>query len=305
VAPVAFTSPPNSAAIYCHQICAVLRSRQQARYPEDGSEAEDLLKHATEAMLAAKLRGPGCIQFFTVEMSVRAARYLKLSHHLRNVLESGELTLEYQPLLSMATGKVVTVEALLRWHSPALGIVPPEEFLPLTEDSGAIVAIDDWVLAAACRQARTWQDEGLPEVHMAVNLSERSFRHPQLTQRVGQILAQCGLAAEWLELEIAERVLMSNAEESVRILVSLKTLGVRLSMDDFGSDLSPLSFLSYIPIDFLKIDRSRPLSPWRRRSACASLPRASRPVRNCRIFPTKGATSCRATISAGPRRWQT
>lgn len=227
-----------------------------ALHPEDGAEAEDLLKHATEAMLEAKLRGPGCIQFFTAEMNVRAARYLKLSRHLRNVLESGELALEYQPLVSMTTGNVVTVEALLRWHSPALGMVPPDEFLPLTEDSGAIVAIDDWVLAAACRQARTWQDEGLPEVHMAVNLSERSFRHPQLTQRIGQILTQSGLAAEWLELEIAERVLMSNTEESARILVSLKTLGVRLAMDDFGADLSSLSFLSHIPIDFLKIDRS-------------------------------------------------
>ncbi|MFH1872680.1 MAG: EAL domain-containing protein [Pseudomonadota bacterium] len=227
-----------------------------ALHPADGTEAKDLLKHATEAMLAAKQRGPGCIQFFTVEMNTRAARHLELSRYLRNVLASGELALEYLPLVSMTTGKVMTVEALLRWHSEALGMVPPDEFLPLVEDSGAIIAIDDWVLAAACHQVRTWQDEGLPEVHVAVNLSARSFRDPQLTQRVSRVLAQSGLAAEWLELELAERVLMANTEESARILVSLKTLGVRLAMDDFGTDLSSLSFLSHIPIDFLKIDRS-------------------------------------------------
>jgi len=227
-----------------------------AIHPHDGTQARDMLEHATEAMMEAKQRGPGCIQFYTAEMNTRAARYLELSHNLRNVLEHGELALEYLPLVSMTTGKVVTVEALLRWQSPALGKVSPDEFLPIVEDSGAIIAIDDWVLTSACRQGRIWQDEGLSEVRVAVNLSERSFRHPQLIERISRTLVQSGLDAEWLELEIAESVLMNNTEESARILTSLKTLGIRLAMDDFGTNLSSLSFLSHIPIDFLKIDRS-------------------------------------------------
>lgn len=227
-----------------------------ALHPEDGADAEDLLKHATGAMLEAKELGPGCIQFSTVEINARAARYLELGRNLQNILEKGELALEYLPQVSMTTGKVVTVEALLRWHSRELGPVPPADFLPLAEDSGSIVAIDDWVLSTACRQARTWQDEGQPEVRVAVNLSERSFRHPQLARRIGQILAQSGLAAEWLQLDIAERVLMANTEESARILIGLKSLGITLAMDDFGTDLSSLSFITHIPIDLLKIDRS-------------------------------------------------
>jgi diguanylate cyclase (GGDEF)-like protein len=227
-----------------------------ALHPSDGTEAEDLLNHATEAMLEAKQIGPGCIQFFTAEMNTRAARHLELSRHLHNVLKNDELTLEYQPLVSMTTGKVVTVEALLRWKSHELGNVTPAEFLPLAENSGSIIAIDEWVLSAACRQGRIWQDECQLKVYVAVNLSERSFRHPQLIQRISQILEQSGFSAEWLELEIAERILMVNTEESARILVSLKTLGVRLAMDGFGANLSSLSFLSHIPIDFLKIDRS-------------------------------------------------
>ena len=227
-----------------------------ALHPEDGDSAEDLLDRATEAMLEAKRQGPGHIQFITAEINVKAKRRLAIGRCLGDALGKDELRLEYQPLVSIGSDQVVSVEALLRWHSPTLGEVPPGDFLPLAENSGAITAIDDWVLTTACRQARAWQDEGLPEVRMAVNLSGSSFRHAQLVQRIGHILSASGMAAEWLQLEITERVLMANPEASARILAGLKAHGVRLAMDDFGTDFSSLAFLSHMPLDCLKIGRS-------------------------------------------------
>lgn len=227
-----------------------------ALHPGDGASAEDLLDRASEAMLEAKRQGPGHLQFITAEMNARATRRLELGRYLGSALGKNQLSLEYQPQVSISSGQIISVEALLRWHSPMLGAVPPGDFLPLAEGSGAIVAIDDWTLATACRQARAWQGEGLPEVRMAVNLSGRSFHHAQLVQRISHILSASGLAAEWLQLEITERVLMANPEESARILASLKALGVGLAMDDFGTDFSSLAFLSHMPLDCLKIDRS-------------------------------------------------
>ncbi len=227
-----------------------------AVFPYDGEDTETLLKNADTAMYHAKRAGKNLYQFYAESMNVAALRRLTLENNLRKALERQELYLHYQPQVDLWNGPIVGVEALLRWHSQELGTVPPSEFISLAEETGLIIDIGEWVLRTACTQARAWQDEGLPPLRMAVNLSARQFAQKNLVETVRRILDETGLAVECLELEITESLLMDDAEEAIDTLHRLKALGVQLAIDDFGTGYSSLSYLKRFPIDRLKIDRS-------------------------------------------------
>jgi EAL domain-containing protein (putative c-di-GMP-specific phosphodiesterase class I) len=189
-------------------------------------------------------------------MNDLANERLALEHSLRRALERNELLLHYQPKVNLETGMIVGAEALLRWQHPEWGLIAPERFIPIAEETGLIVQIGAWVIRTACNQARLWQDAGLPPVVMSVNLSARQFRQESFVKVVTQILHETGLKPEQLEMELTESMLMHNANAAISILAGLKSIGVRLSLDDFGTGYSSLSYLSRLPIDTLKIDRS-------------------------------------------------
>lgn len=224
-------------------------------YPFDAENADALLANADSAMYHAKGLGKNNYQFFTAEMSRLARVRIQLESRLRHALERGELVLHYQPQVEVESRRIVGMEALLRWNNPELGLVSPEDFIPLAEETGLIVEIGAWVLQTACRQAREWQKAGFP-VRVAVNLSARQFQQEGLTETVLQILRQNGLAPSSLELEITETVLMQNTGDVMDVLDRLSREGVRFSMDDFGTGYSSLSYLKKFPIHVLKIDRS-------------------------------------------------
>jgi EAL domain-containing protein (putative c-di-GMP-specific phosphodiesterase class I) len=181
---------------------------------------------------------------------------LSLETSLRRALERDELLLHYQPKLDLRSGRFVGVEALVRWQHPEWGLVPPDRFIPLAEETGLIVQIGEWVLRTACAQNRAWQSAGLPPVVMSVNLSPRQFRQDALFKSVVRILSETGLQPEHLEMEITESMVMHNADASIAILKALKEIGVHLSVDDFGTGYSSLAYLRSLPIGILKIDRS-------------------------------------------------
>lgn len=225
-------------------------------YPDDGTDIPTLIKHADAAMYAAKEAGRGSIRFFSRDMAERARERLSLENHLRSALARSELVLYYQPQIDIQSGRVVAVEALLRWFHPDLGLVSPGIFIPVAEESGLIVSIGRWVLHEACRQNRIWQELGLPQVPMAVNLSALQFEQQRLDEIVSSALADSGLDACWLELELTEGILIRDVEGTQRMLETLKNMGVHLSVDDFGTGYSSLSYLKRFPLDKLKIDRS-------------------------------------------------
>ncbi|MDK9724981.1 MAG: EAL domain-containing protein [Sterolibacteriaceae bacterium MAG5] len=227
-----------------------------AVYPMSGDEAETLIKHADIAMYRAKEAGRNTYQYYRPGHEEPSRDVFELEHGLRHALERGELSLVYQPEVAIETGQVVTVEALLRWHHPTRGNIPPAEFIPVAEDSGLIGAIGDWVLRQACAQNKAWQDSGLPPVRIAVNLSVRQLRNVRFAERVAEILDETGLAAEWLEVELTESMIMQYAKDTMGILWQLRSMGVRISIDDFGTGYSSLSYLKRLPVDSLKIDRS-------------------------------------------------
>ena len=224
--------------------------------PRDGWTAGVLLQNADTAMHHAHNIGPGTYQFFSQEMNTRLVSRLYRETGLRKALERQELILHYQPQVDVRNGNIVGCEALLRWNHPEMGLVPPLEFIPLAEDTGLILPIGNWVLTEACRQNKAWQDQGLPPITMAVNLSAVQFLDPNIDERIVHALESAGLEARWLELEITESVLMRDPERVVSILEDLKKLGVRLSIDDFGTGYSSLAYLKRFPIDKIKIDQS-------------------------------------------------
>jgi diguanylate cyclase (GGDEF)-like protein len=238
-----------------HELC-ITCSAGVSVYPQDGPDVESLLKNADAAMYQAKERGRNNFQFYTSEMNAHANERLALEHSLRKALERNELLLHYQPKVDLATGRIVGAEALVRWLHSDWGVIQPDRFIPIAEDTGLIVPIGEWVLRNACIQNREWQDAGLPAVSISVNLSARQFRQETLVKTVEKILLETGLAAEHLEMELTESVVMHDAEAAVSILHGLKSLGVRLSVDDFGTGYSSLSYLMRLPIDTLKIDRT-------------------------------------------------
>jgi diguanylate cyclase (GGDEF)-like protein/PAS domain S-box-containing protein len=225
-------------------------------YPENGEDAETLIKDADTAMYHAKENGRDNFQFFQRAMNLHAVDRQSLEGQLRYVLERDELLLHYQPKIDLKTGRITSVEALVRWQHPQRGLLPPGEFLAIAEDSGLIVGIGQWVLREACRQTRAWLDAGLPAVPVAVNISSLEFRNEHFFEGVRIALKKSRLDAKYLELELTETVLMRHAESTAAALDQLKAIGVRLAVDDFGTGYSSLSYLTRFPIDTLKLDQS-------------------------------------------------
>jgi diguanylate cyclase len=227
-----------------------------AIYPEDGESAEELLKNADMAMYYAKRTGGNRFQYFSNQMTEAAMRRLKLENHLRKAIERKELSLNYQPLFDIATTKFCGVEALLRWNSPEIGQISPAEFIPLAEETGLIIAIGEWVLIEACRQAKTWINQGIPFGRMAVNVSGMQLLNKAFAQQVAKILSESNLEPRYLELELTETALISDEIGVMEQLNALKAVGLQLAIDDFGMGYSSLSRLKLFPIDRLKIDQS-------------------------------------------------
>ncbi len=220
------------------------------------SDADTLLKHADTAMYQAKAAGRNTYQVFDSAMSARARLRFALEDSLRAAVESGRLAVHYQPKLAMASGDIVGVEALARWRHPSLGFIPPWAFIPLAEETSLVATLGEWVLDVACRQAQSWQEQGLPAMPVAVNLSPRQFAHQPVVEMVTRVLERTGLNPTLLELEVTESVLMERVDEVVASLNELRAIGVRCSIDDFGTGYSALTYLAEMPIDAIKIDRS-------------------------------------------------
>jgi len=225
-------------------------------YPADGESASVLMRYADLALHRAKAAGRNCLRVFSHDLSEEIQRRVLLEARLKQALERKELTLHYQPKLEIRTGSLMGWEALLRWQSAELGMVSPDEFIPVAEHTGLILPIGDWVVREACRQMRVWQDAGLPVGTMAVNLSARQFRQKDLAEEVSAALRDTGLAASDLELEITESSIMDNRAVAATVLTELERLGLRIAVDDFGTGYSSLSYLKSFPIHCLKIDRS-------------------------------------------------
>ncbi|OFW24872.1 MAG: hypothetical protein A3H27_18980, partial [Acidobacteria bacterium RIFCSPLOWO2_02_FULL_59_13] len=225
-------------------------------FPSDGETAEELLKNADSAMYRAKHQGRNNFQFYTAEMNARSGEVLRLENNLRRALERREFMLYFQPKADLSSGRVVGVEALLRWQHAELGMVPPEKFIPLMEETGLIVPTGEWVLQAACNQLRAWRESGMPGVPISINVSGRQFQERDLVSSITGIIRSSGVDPRLVELEITESSLMSNPDDAIQVLQALKSFGVQISVDDFGTGYSSLAYLKRFPIDALKIDRS-------------------------------------------------
>ncbi|MDD2924158.1 EAL domain-containing protein [Rhodoferax sp.] len=227
-----------------------------AMYPDDGRDFESLMKKADTAMYQAKEAGRNTYRFFNRQMNDDVLENLKMRSGMGHALEHGEFVLHYQPQIDLRSGALMGVEALIRWQHPALGLVPPGRFIPVAEETGVIVAVGEWVLMEACRQAAVWQQSGLPKVSVAVNLSAIQFQRGNLEAIVLRALSQSGLDPALLELELTESILIRNTETILATVQRLKLLGVMLSIDDFGTGYSSLSYLKRFRVDKLKIDQS-------------------------------------------------
>lgn len=225
-------------------------------YPDFASDAKHLLKRADSAMYVAKESGRNQYQIFTEDMMKETADRLSMEHALRHALANGELILHYQPQISLTTGLITGVEALLRWNHPKLGKVPPAQFIPLAEETGLIVPIGEWVFMTACREGKALQDELGSDLTISVNLSPRQFQQRNLVQVIEHALTVSGLAARNLEIEITENILMVNSGPNLETLQQIRELGTRISIDDFGTGFCSFSYLLQYQVDRLKIDRS-------------------------------------------------
>jgi len=224
--------------------------------PEDGTRPSVLLKNADTAMYRAKERGRNCFEIYSVDMNAAAEARLALEGDLHQALDSGQLRVAYQPQIDLLTGRLTGVEALARWDHPTLGPIAPDTFIPLAEESGLIVALDDWVMRTACAQVRAWGDAGLPPLRMAVNLSGRAFWRSRIVERVTEVLTITGVDPEQLELEVTESMAVDAVADTRPLFRELEALGVRLAIDDFGTGYSALGRLQGLPFHTLKIDRS-------------------------------------------------
>ena len=225
-----------------------------AMYPENSQELPTLLRQADAALEYAKSQKSSYCQFYRSDMTVATEHQIRLETWLRYALERDEFEVHYQPQLNLSTGRIEGAEALIRWHHPEAGTIPPCLFIPLAEETGLVVSIGQWVLETACRQARQWQAMNLGLRHVSVNLSSVQFNQGSLSQQIAQILAVSQLPPEFLELEITETALMQDTAAAIETLNELKALGIRLAVDDFGTGYSSLSYLQNLPIDTLKID---------------------------------------------------
>jgi diguanylate cyclase (GGDEF)-like protein/PAS domain S-box-containing protein len=225
-------------------------------YPGDGTDIETLMKNADTAMYHAKSAGRNNYQYFSVEMNQATSDRLRLENGLRHALVENQFTLHYQLQVDAGSGTPTGFEALVRWQHPQDGLVPPDRFIPVAEETGLILALGDWVLDTACAQLRAWQDAGQTKLRMAVNLSLHQLRTPGLAERVAETLARHGLSGADLELEITESAAMQDARTTIGVLNQLRELGVTLAIDDFGTGHSSLAYLKLLPVQRLKLDRS-------------------------------------------------
>ncbi|MDQ6989699.1 MAG: EAL domain-containing protein, partial [Mariprofundaceae bacterium] len=227
-----------------------------ALYPDDASDANGLLTKADLAMYRVKNQGRNAYAFFDTSMQQQGAQHLALESEFRHALKHDELELHYQPKVNSHTGKIVGLEALVRWNHPTQGLVAPIKFIPLAEELGLMVTMGSLVLLEACEQYVRWQQQGVPVVPIAINLSGQQFSNRCLFSEVKEVLAKTGMDPYALELEITETVLMKNADRTMKTLNQLKDIGISLAVDDFGTGYSSMSYLKYFPIDVLKIDGS-------------------------------------------------
>lgn len=225
-------------------------------FPTDGHDAESLIRNAEAAVNRVNALGGNAFQCYTQDMNDKAERWLSLENGLRHALARDELTLHYQPQITIANNRILGVEALLRWRRDGQTSISPAEFIPLAEESGLIIPIGEWVLRTACLQAKSWHDAGFTDLIMAVNISARQFQHPEFTELVAAVLKETGLDPHCLELEITESVAMHDAEKTITTLNNLRALNLQLSIDDFGTGYSSLSYLKRFPINKLKVDQS-------------------------------------------------
>ncbi|AYN08655.1 bifunctional diguanylate cyclase/phosphodiesterase [Pseudomonas putida] len=225
-------------------------------YPQDGTDVSTLIRNADAAMYRSKAKGRNRVEAYTRDLTAQASERIALEHELRRAVERNEMSLCFQPKLSLKTQSLVGAEALIRWSHPTFGEVPPEHFIHLAEENGTILQLGDWVLEQACRQMQAWKQHYEPFGPLSINLAGAQLRHPHLARRIEQLLKHYQLRAGDLQLEITENFIMSQAEEALAVLYQLKKLGVQLAIDDFGTGYSSLSYLKRLPLDILKIDKS-------------------------------------------------
>ncbi len=238
------------------QECRVTASVGICMFPDDAGDEQSLMKNADIAMYRAKEEGKNTYQFYSPDIKARSLERLVLENNLRQAIERNEFFLHYQAKRDLSTGAIAGVEALVRWQHPELGVVPPNQFIPLAEETGLIVLIGRWVLKTACCQNMAWQQQGLPPLCISVNLSVRQFFDDNLVSDVAAALEESGMDPQWLEMEITEGMVMQDAERAIGILKAIKSLGVRLAIDDFGVGYSSLAQIKRFPIDTLKVDSS-------------------------------------------------
>ncbi len=224
-------------------------------YPNHGFDEEELIKNANTALSYAKEAGNGTCRLYDNEMNEKAFERIEMEGKLKNALEKQEFLIYYQPLVDIGKRKVIGMEALLRWNSHEMGMIPPSKFIPIAEKTGLIIPLGEWVLFNACSQNKKWQDEGLSDMIVSVNISPRQFEQDNFVEMVEGVLKKTGLEPKYLELEITEDVI-KNLDEAVQILISLREKGIRIALDDFGTGYSSLSYLRKLPIDTIKMDKS-------------------------------------------------
>jgi EAL domain-containing protein (putative c-di-GMP-specific phosphodiesterase class I) len=225
-------------------------------YPCDGNKAEEILKRADAAMYQAKNDGKNTFKYFSKAIEEQVKRKSRIGQNLQQALINNEFNIVYQPILECQESKITGGEALLRWNSPELGIIPPDEFIPIAEDIGMINAIDDWVLLNACKQNKKWQDEGFDPIVVSVNLSASHFNSNRIVSSVTRALSLSQLSAAFIELEVTETAMMKDAKTAIECLEQLKSVGVSLALDDFGTGYSSIGYLRRFKLDRIKIDQT-------------------------------------------------
>jgi diguanylate cyclase (GGDEF)-like protein/PAS domain S-box-containing protein len=225
-------------------------------FPDDGIEIKTLLKNSDLAMYRAKEKGRNTFQLYTPAMNFKAMERLAVEKNLRKALDREEFELYYQPKVNLKSGQIAGMEVLLRWDSPELGLVMPNQFIPIAEETRLIIQLGHWVLLTACRQVKLWEEAGLPQIPISVNLSVVQFTHPNLVSEIDKVLKQTKIPPNQLELEVTESVLMQDTSLAVSILSKLSKLGIKISIDDFGTGFSSLNYIKNLPLDYLKIDQT-------------------------------------------------
>lgn len=225
-------------------------------FPQYSDDCEDLIKYVDQAMYWAKENGRNNFQFFKEDMNTQVVKRLTLENDLRLAIEREEFFLVYQPQMEISSGRIIGLEALIRWQHPKLGLVPPDKFIPITEKTGLILPIGEWVLKTACSQARKWLDDGIYTMPVAVNVSAVQFCQEGFCELIKNVLQETCLPPQYLELEFTESLLLFNEDVMFSVLQELKEMGLKLAIDDFGTGYSSLSYLKQFPVDKLKIDRS-------------------------------------------------